>query len=55
MNSFCSLDEYYNNNSNKYILRFLEFVNSVFKSCINTVFVMFIPYSFKVYIQSLFY
>jgi len=58
MNSFYSLDEYYNNNSNLYVLGFLEFVNSIFKTSMNALFilfvmfilVMFIRYSFKVYI-----
>jgi len=31
MNSFYSLDEYYNNNSNKHVLGFLDFVNFVLR------------------------
>ena len=48
--NFYSLDEYYNNSSNKYVLGFLEFINSVFKISVNALFVMFIRYSFKVYV-----
>jgi len=49
MNYFYSLDEYNNNNNNN-ILAFLDFVNALF-----ILLIMFIRYSFKAYIYSLFY
>ena len=52
MNYFYSLDEYNNNNNNNNnnILAFLDFVNALF-----ILLIMFIRYSFKAYIYSLFY
>ena len=45
MNSFYSIDEYYNNNnSNKYVLNYLHFANSFSKTFLNALFIYLFIY-----------
>jgi len=59
MNSFYSVDEYYNNNSNKYVLDLLDFANSFLRlpstPNLSTYLFIFIQYLIKFYIYSMFY